>query len=104
MLKNLSVFAVSALIFAGIPLAWSTEYLILLFVSNITPSFLLSALYILPPIVLVRLVFRRAVLVELQEKDFSPAKAAAIFLGVLALVVILAVISQFTFPLVLETL
>ena len=104
MAKSLSIFVISALIFVGIPLAWSADYFVLLFVSNISPSILLSAVYLILPIIFVRMVFHRAISVELREKEFSLLRSLFVGLVVLALIVALAVVSKLTFRFFLETL
>jgi|GEM_PF-4579690 len=104
MAKMLSMFVISILIFIGIPLAWSTEYLVVLFISNISPSLLLSSFYLIPPIVLVPVVFHRAILVELREKEFTLLRALLVGCVVVTLIVALAVISKLSFPFFLNTL
>ena len=104
MTKILSMLVISALIFIGIPLAWMTDYLAVLFISNISPSLLLSALYLIPPVVVVPIVFHRAISVELRGKEFSFPRALLVGCAVVVFVVALAVVSKLTFPFFLKTL
>ena len=104
MAKILSILVISALIVVGIPLAWMTDYLAVLFISNISPSLLLSAFYLIPPIVLVPIVFRQAISVELRGKEFSLLQALLVGFAVVVFIIALAVVSKLTFPFFLKTL
>ena len=98
MAKSLSIFLISALICIGVPLAWSADFLLVLFVSNISPNIVLYAVYIIPPIVLVRVALRRAIGVEIREKEFSLSRAFLVGLAVLVFLALLAIVSKVTFP------